>query len=115
MLESGPSRPPGTRGPWEGELVPRGGSQSRCPGCQWPAVWPSRLASLLSPQLEASPSSSRDGQGGLAQAGECGRWMTAAVSLLFCVETQREGQEEGAQFLTQRFHTRLLVGDPVHR
>lgn len=39
--------------------------------------------------------------------------MTAAVSLLFCVETQREGQK--AQFLTQRFHTRLLVGDPVHR
>lgn len=28
----------GARGPWEGKLVPRGGSQSRCPGCQWLAM-----------------------------------------------------------------------------
>ena len=27
----------------------------------------------------------------------------------------RKGQKEGARFLTQRFHIRFPVGDPVHR
>lgn len=109
MLESRPSRPLGAEAP---------GRASWCPGADHSqgvlavsGLLCDPLASLLSPQLEASPSSSRDRQGGLTQAGECGRWMTAAVSLLFYVESQREGQEEGAQW----FHIRLPVGDPVHR
>ena len=64
MLESRPSRPLGAEVP---------GRASWCPGADHSqgvlavgGLLCDPLASLLSSQLEASPSSSRDGQGGLA-------------------------------------------------